>query len=373
MPRALQVQVHVEVERAKARSGWPAGRTLAKLGVSRASYYRWCREKAWAKEDTPDPVRPVQYYEALPEEQQAVVRYARKHPELRHREMAWRMVDEEVAFLSGTTVYRILRRENLVCPWRRRTKRYREEAEKAQGPNERWATDFMHVKVCGVEYFLLAFIDEYSRYIVHHELLTSTDGLTVSWEAQRALEKLEVNSNRGLIEGRSSKGPGPALQQTTTANGNSGPSAPATNQAGKSNMPKIRSDNGSAYIAKEFRTVLGAHGIGHHRIKPHCPEENGVMERANRTIREKYEEHDPKNYLEAREVLGQIVGWYNEQRLHSALGYLRPVDYHRGDAKALQEARRLKLAQARYHRKEENLKLRQRTLPFRAGEAVASD
>jgi hypothetical protein len=71
----------------------------------------------------PEPSPPVSPYEALSEEKQAVLAYARKHPELRHREMAWWMVDEDVAYLSPSTVYRILKEANLVCPWRRRAKR----------------------------------------------------------------------------------------------------------------------------------------------------------------------------------------------------------------------------------------------------------
>ena len=53
--------------------------------------------------------------------------------------------------------------------------------------------------------------------------------------------------------------------------------------------PEIRSDNGSGYMSQEFRQVLKENGLGHHRIKPHCPEENGLMERSNRTLREALE------------------------------------------------------------------------------------
>ena len=131
MPVELQERVHEEVELTKRRSGWPAGKTLAALGVSRRTYYRWVREKArskasQSKSSPAEPPRPTQAYEALSEEKAAVREYALKHPELRHRELAWRMVDEDVAYLSPSTVYRILKVENLVCPWRRRPKRHSE-------------------------------------------------------------------------------------------------------------------------------------------------------------------------------------------------------------------------------------------------------
>lgn len=131
------------MKQTKKRSGWAARRTLAALGISRGSYYRWLKEEAWTKEQA--DVRPVQAFEALPEERAAVLAYARQHPEIRHRELAWRMIDEEVAFLSSSTVYRILREANLMCRQRGRKKRYREEIEKATRPDERWGTDLMYV------------------------------------------------------------------------------------------------------------------------------------------------------------------------------------------------------------------------------------
>src|SRR5262249_23539158 len=151
---------------ARKRSGWSAKRALAALGIARRTYYRWLREEAWARALPPEPVKPVQPYEALPEEKAKVLDYARRHPELRHRELAWRMVDEDVVYLSPSTVYRILKAAQLVCPWRRRAKRSREEAEKATRPNERWATDVMQILVGTGTYFVASFLDEYSRYVV---------------------------------------------------------------------------------------------------------------------------------------------------------------------------------------------------------------
>lgn len=334
----MQSQVHVVVQETKRRSGWSVRRTLRALDVSPASYYRWRREAERTKTVASAPPRPVQAYEATDEEKRAVRAYALKHPGIRHRELAWRMVDEEVVFLSPSTVYRILKGENLVCPWRRRTKRTREEDEKAQRPDEMWATDLMYVVIGGRTYYLVTFLDEYSRLIVHHALVSSMDGITVSVEAQAAIER--------LLKERGGELP-------------------------PQGMPRMRSDNGSCYVSREFRGVLDEHHLGHQRIKPHCPEENGIIERSNRTLREALDGEELTDLLQARDVIAGIVRWYNEDRLHSALGYLRPIDYYRGDPAALHEQRRRKMAEARHRRREKNLKLRQPTLPLESLEGVA--
>jgi putative transposase len=331
----MQEAVQGEVELTRRRSGWPARRTLRALGVARSSYYRWKRAQAWRRPRPAEPIKPVSVHEALAEEKAAVVAYARAHPAVRHRELAWRMVDEDVAYVSPSTVYRILQEAGLICPWRRREKRSREEAEKAKRPDERWATDLLQLKVGKRTCYLVAFLDEYSRYLVHWALLLGMDGATISLEAQRALEKLET--------GRGEDGAG----------------------------PEIRSDNGRGYVSKDFRGVLAEFGLTHHRIHPHCPEENGLIERMYRTVREALDGEELENLLQARDVLARIARWYNEERLHSALGYLRPADAYRGDPAALQAARRVKLVQARHARKEANLKLRQRTLPLVQEESVA--
>jgi transposase InsO family protein len=246
------------------------------------------------------------------------------------------MVDEDMAYLSPSTVYRILKEANLVCPWRRRAKRKKALEEKATRPDQRWSTDLMSIQVVRRVYYFVAFLDEYSRYIVHHELLLGMDGLTVSLAAQKAIETLPQGPDgKPLV------------------------------------MPEIRSDNGSCYIAKEFRVVLQENGLGHHRIKPHCPEENGLMERANRTVREGLEGEELTDLLTAERVIARVVRHYDLERLHSTLGYLPPWEFYRGDSTRRFEERRKKLFQARHRRRERNLELRQGTLPLEGGEAVS--
>jgi transposase InsO family protein len=327
LPAELQKRVHEEVEQAKQRSGWPVAKTLTALGVSVRSYYRWLRERAW---DRPRPaVKSVPPYEATAAEKAIVLAYARKHPALRHRELAWRMTDDGVACLSPSTVYRILKAENLVCLWQRRSKRVRLEAEKASRPDERWATDLMYLQVGGVTYYWVGFLDEYSRYLVHWDLVSSMDGQSLARAAGAALATLPHSADGGLLV-----------------------------------TPEIRSDNGSGYVSKEFRRVLRQHGLRHTRIKPHCPEENGLMERANRTLREQLDGEELVNPLQARDVLARVIRRYNEERLHSAIEYLRPIDYYRGKPEELRAERKRKLAEARHRRREANLALRQPTLPF---------
>ena len=185
-------------------------------------------------------------------------------------------------------------------------------------------------------YFLVCFMDEYSRYIVHHELLLGMDGATVSVAAQAALETLPKDT-----EGKLLARPDDSLGQRELL-----------------------------HLAGVWR-VLDEHELSHRRIKPHCPEENGLMERANRTLGEALEEEDLTDYLQAMKVIDRLIRWYNEERLHSALGFLRPVDYYRGDPESLYAERRQKLAEARHRRKEKNLRLRQPTLPLTSEETVA--
>ena len=98
-----------------------------------------------------------------------------------------------------------------------------------------------------------------------------------------------------------------------------------------------------------------------------------MIERSFRTMREALEGEELRHLLDAERVLAKVVHWYNEERLHSALGYLPPATYHRGDPAARYAERRQKLEAARHRRRERNLGLEQGTLPFEAGEKVASD
>jgi len=287
------------------------------LGVEKSSYYRWLRVEGIGV--IPSLRQP---YEILPEEKDIVIKYALQYPALSHRILAWKMIDEDVAYVSPSTVYRLLSAENLVCRQSdRRTKRYRENDEKAGKADERWETDIHYIKIKERNYYLISFMDEYSRYITYWELMSSMDKDSVSLAAQSALEKLGTDAK-----------------------------------------PTIQSDNAKSYLSRDFKIVLSQRGIGHNLIHPHCPEENGLIERWHRTLDEACEQDQIQNLFHGREVIGGLVKWYNEERMHSALNYLRPIDYYRGQPEKLLEERQRKLAKARQERREKNLTIRQREL-----------
>lgn len=325
------------VSQAAGWAGWSRRKSLRVLEVSRSAYYRRRRACAQPAAWNIPPglggadARPRSPHALLGEERAAVIRYALAHPNPRHRELAWKMVDDNVAYVSPSAVYRILRQENLVPRWPvQRQKRRLEEDAKARRPDERWQSDLRYVQVNRRRYYGVIFIDQYSRYVTHGELMTHLDGDTLSLEAQRAIEKLPPGAT-----------------------------------------PLVQSDNGSGYISQEFKQVLSEKGLGHVRIHPHCPEENGIVERAHRTLGEAFDAVAPADLEAARQAFQDIIDWYNHQRLHSALHFLRPVDYYRGEPEKLLEARRRKMAEARHRRRERNLEVTQPTLAFEAVEREA--
>jgi transposase InsO family protein len=325
----LQGEVKVLVEQAKKRSRWPVRQTLRALEIAPGTYYRWCRTPAHGEPRCRLPGGSM--YELLPSEREAIIDYALKHPEIRHRELAWKMLDEGVVAVSASSVYRVLREANLVCRWKPKPKvKGSGRGKPPSRPDEKWQTDIKYVRVGARNYYLLSFMDVYSRYIVHHELLTWMDGQSVSVEAAAAIATLDADVR-----------------------------------------PDIQSDHGSGFIAREFAETLSETGVTHTKIRPHTPTDNAEIERYHRTIGERIDEEELENVTQAKAVIGGIIDAYNQVRLHSALSFLRPVDYYRGDPETLLAERRRKLQAARELRKQENIKLRQRLIPWTEDRTVS--
>jgi putative transposase len=112
------------------------------------------------------------------------------------------------------------------------------------GPNEQWHTDVMYVWVNGCWYFLVSFIDAYSRFVVHHKLMLELNGRSMGNELQAALD------------------------------GNPGA------------MPRLVHDHGSEYVNRDLAAVIKAHNLLDIKTRRRHPESNGIAERFNGTVRD---------------------------------------------------------------------------------------
>ena len=236
-----------------------------------------------------------------------VKEYSLEHPDRGYRRLTWEMVDKDIAYLSESTVYRILSEHDLLYRWARPSHTgNRPPAPTA--PNQRWHTDIMHLRIGDVWYFLVTFLDAYSRYIVHWELLTTMKKEDVTLATLAALEKYPEVS------------------------------------------PEIVSDRGCQYTSKEFKKLVAKFEINHILCRVAHPQSNGLIERYHRSTREALAINPPDNLSTARELIGEWVEEYNESRLHAGLNYIEPAEYFRGDPEQRIRDRKAKLDAARANR-----------------------
>lgn len=93
----------------------------------------------------------------------------------------------------------------------------------------------------------------------------------------------------------------------------------------------IHSDRGSQYASEAHRALLTRHGLQASMSRKGNCWDNAVMERFFLNLKmERVWQRDYANHAEAiRDVTDYIVGFYNNVRLHSTLGYLPPTTYER--------------------------------------------
>jgi transposase InsO family protein len=297
------------VRRTAQRTGWTVRRILTHLGLTKARYRDWVKREAHdALADRPPVPRNTEGI--LPVEREAVKAYAVAHPQDGYRRLAWQMIDADVAYLSPSSVYRILDEADLLYRWKRSASTGT-APPKPTRPHERWHTDLMYLRIADCWYFLVSVIDAYSRYIVHWELLSTMTAADVQLVIQEALERTGAH-------------------------------------------PQLVTDSGSQFTAAEFKALVRRFAFVHIRIRTYHPESNGVIERYHRSTREALAEGELRNLGQARVLIGEWVTHYNERRLHAALGYLPPAEYYSGDPAARQQERQIKLVSGREKRRQAN-------------------
>ena len=90
----------------------------------------------------------------------------------------------------------------------------------------------------------------------------------------------------------------------------------------------LRSDNGLVFGAKAFVNVANRYGLVQEYITPYSPEQNGMIERFFRSLKEEcIWLRRFKNRDDAFRVIADWIDFYNCERVHSALGYKAPREY----------------------------------------------
>jgi putative transposase len=241
-------------------------------------------------------------------EKRAIVDFHDRHPLDRYRRLTFMMLDDDVVAVSPGSVYRALKQAN------RLDHRRFSPSKKGTGfvqplvPHEHWHVDVSYINVSGTLYYLTSVLDGCSRYIVHWEIRESMTERDVETIVRRALERH----------------PG--------------------------EKPRMISDNGPQFIARDFKEFIRLTGVTHVRTSPYYPQSNGKLERWRGSL--KHECIRPaavSSFDEARRRISSYVDHYNNARLHSALGYVTPADKLIGLEKEIFAERNHKLEEAREH------------------------
>jgi len=120
----------------------------------------------------------------------------------------------------------------------------------------------------------------------------------------------------------------------------------------KKNASKLLSDNGSCYIAGELKNFLTSRDIKPIQRKPMYPQTQGEIERYHRTMKNVVKLDNYYSPKDLEEAIDQVIDYYNNCRVHEALGNITPADVYFGRAEQiLQERQQIKLQTIRERRK----------------------
>jgi transposase InsO family protein len=221
------------------------------------------------------------------------------------------MLDDDVVAVSPSSVYRVLKNAGRLDRRNFAPSKKGTGFEQPLAAHRHWHVDISYINIAGTFYFLCSLLDGFSRYIVHWELRETMKEQEVETIVQRGLEKF----------------PG--------------------------EQPRIISDNGPQFVARDFKTFVRLMGMTHVRTSPYYPQSNGKLERWHKSLKQEcIRPACPANVAEARRQVESFVDRYNHERLHSAIGYVTPADMLNGLAKLIHDERDRKLEEARLRRQQ---------------------
>ena len=284
------------------KTGYKLAWFIQHLGISPSKYYSWLNRQG----------QPNQHNAPLPKqhwltdvEQEAIVTYFSTHSQIGYRRLSYMMLDENVVAVSPSSVYRLLLARDLIRPSQAAPSRKGQGFDQPVKPHQHWHIDISYLNIASTFYYLCAILDGYSRSIVQWDIRPSMTEAEVEIILQRAREHF--------------------------------PNA----------KPRIISDNGPQFIARDFKHFIRLCGMQHVRTSPYYPQSNGKIERWHQTIKQEcIRPGTPLSLADARRIVTSYIHQYNHHRLHSAIGYITPADklHQREQIIFAQRQHKLKLA-----------------------------
>lgn len=285
------------------QTGIAAERFVRWIDVARGKFFEW--KKRYGKANEHNALVPRDHW-IEPEERGKIIFFHEQHPLEGYRRLTFMMLDADVVAVSPSTTYRVLAGAGLLDRWKHKPSKKGTGFVQPLVAHQHWHVDISYLNIAGTFYYLCSLLDGASRAIVHWEIREQMTECDVECVIQRAREAV----------------PG------------------AT--------PRIISDNGPQFIAKDFKEFIRVAGMTHVRTAPYYPQSNGKLERYHKTIKsEAIRVTPPASLEEARAVVARFVAHYNGVRLHSAIGYVTPNDFLAGRRDAIHAARDAKLEAAR--------------------------
>ena len=277
------------------------------LSISSSKFYNW--KTRYGKANEHNGLIPRDFW-LQDFEKKAIIEFHQQYPLEGYRRLTFMMLDKDIVAVSPSSTYRVLSEAGLLKKWNNKTSKKGTGFTQPLSPHDHWHIDVSYINICGTFYYLCSILDGCSRYIVHWELRESMTEGDIEIVLQRAKEKH------------------PAV------------------------TPRVISDNGPQFVAKDFKEFIRISGMTHVRTSPYYPQSNGKIERWHGTLKQECVRPGVLLSLEdARQVVTKYVEYYNTVRLNSAIGYIAPKDKLYGREKQIFKERDRKLESARQKRK----------------------
>ncbi|MGA7794568.1 MAG: DDE-type integrase/transposase/recombinase [Candidatus Acidiferrales bacterium] len=306
MPHDVRDQIVDFVRRWSEATGIGAVRFIEWLAIRASKFYDWRDRYGQVNEHNGWVPRDF-WLEQW--EKTAIIDFHLNNPLEGYRRLTFMMLDQDIVAVSPSSVWRVLGQAGLLSKWKSRPSKKGVGFEQPLKAHGHWHIDVSHINISGTFYYLCSVLDGYSRFLVHWDLRESMTETDIEIILERAKEQY--------------------------------PEA----------KPRIISDNGPQFIARDFKEFIRISGMTHVRTSPYYPQSNGKLERWHKSLKsECIRPGTPLSPEDARRLIRQYVDHYNQVRLHSAIGFVTPHDMLAGRQAQIHAARDRKLESARAQR-----------------------